>query len=561
MRNKLPKPLRRYLSRFGSRKTVGADVRAGVALGVASVPDGLASAVLAGVNPLFGLNAYLVGTIAGALTTGSVFMSIQSTGAIAVLVDDVPEVHGANAAGAMATLTVLAGLVMLGLGLARLGNLVRFIPSAVLFGFVNAVAVNIVLGQLANFTGYASEGPNRILRAVDTLLSFSEFNWPTLLVGVVTVGLILLLERTKLGSLSLVAAIVAGSLLAGLLPGVKTIRDLSDQPLSLPSLSIPDLGIIAALIVPAVSIALVGLVQGTAISGLTPNPDGKYPDTSADFRGQGIANLASGVFQGMPVAGSMSATALVRTAGSRSAFANLMAGIVMILTIVTFGSVIIYIAMPALAALLIVVGVRTFKIHQVLLAWRTGATQTLVFTLTFVLTLLIPLQYAVLAGVVLSVVLHIARQSNRVRVVRWEFDDPNGRPSEVAVPANVSAGETIVLSTYGSLFFASAQAFREQLPIASSDATGAHVIIRLRGTEELGVTFLNVLSTYAEELSACGATLILAGINSRLSDQLDATGVSLQLGANNVFLERKRLGDSLAEALKSVERRDEDGTQ
>lgn len=555
MRSKLPQFFQTYLQRFGTRKTLGSDVKAGVALGVASVPDGLASAVLAGVNPLFGLNAYLVGTVVGAVSTGSVFMTVQGTGAMAVLMQDVPEVHGDNGAGAMTMLAILTGLVMLGLGIARLGSLVRFIPSAVLFGFVNAVAVNIVLGQLANFTGYASDGPNRIVRAVDTLISFMQFHWPTFLVGVVTVALILLLERTKLGALSLVVAVVIGSAITVWLPGVKTIGDISSSAIGLPSLSAPDFSSTFALLIPAVSLALVGLVQGAAISGSIPNPDGRYPDPSSDFRGQGLANIAAGALQGMPVGGSMSATALVRTAGAKTALANLIAGIVMFITIVAFGSAITFIAMPALAALLITVGVRTFKIHQVLLVWRTGPTQAFVFALTFLLTLLIPLQYAVLSGVALSVVLHIARQSQRVRVVQWRFDAPDGQPEELPAPTTFEAGETVVLSTYGSLFFASAQSFRDQLPAPSGATPGAHVVIRVRGTDELGVTFLGVLNDYASEISEHDATLVLAGVGTRLAEQLDATGISAQLGKQNIFMEQRRVGASLAAALRDIAQR------
>jgi SulP family sulfate permease len=299
----------------------------------------------------------------------------------------------------------------------------------------------------------------------------------------------------------------------------------------------------------------VGLVQGAAISGSIPNPDGRYPDPSSDFRGQGLANIAAGALQGMPVGGSMSATALVRTAGAKTALANLIAGIVMFITIVAFGSAITFIAMPALAALLITVGVRTFKIHQVLLVWRTGPTQAFVFALTFLLTLLIPLQYAVLSGVALSVVLHIARQSQRVRVVQWRFDDPDGQPEELPAPTTFAAGETVVLSTYGSLFFASAQSFRDQLPAPSGATPGAHVVIRVRGTDELGVTFLGVLNDYASEISEHDATLVLAGVGTRLAEQLDATGISAQLGKQNIFMEQRRVGASLAAALRDIAQR------
>lgn len=543
---------RRYLSRFGTRRTVGADVKAGVTLGVEAVPDGLAAGVLAGVNPLFGLHAYLLGTLGGALTTGSVFMTVQATGAMAVIVSDVPQVHGEDAGPAMATLVMLTGLIMLVLGLARLGSLVRFIPTAVLFGFVNAVAVNIVLGQLDNFTGFDSEGPSRIVRAVDNVLGITHYSWPSVLVGTITVVLILLLERTRLGPLSLVVAIVAGSVVAVGLPSVATLGDQAEVTRSLPGLSLPDLSMALGLILPAISIALVGLVQGAAISGSIPNPDGRYPDASADFRGQGAANLASALFGGMAVGGSMSGTALVRAAGARTALANLVAAVVMVATVLTFGPLIERIAIPALAGLLILVGVRNVKVHQMMLVWRTGSTQTAVCLVTFGLTILIPLQYAVLTGVGLAIILHIARQSNRVRLVRWVFDEPGARPIEADPPAVLPPGETVVLSPYGSLFFASAQAFRAQLPSPAGRADGAHVVIRLRGTEELGVTFLTTVRGYAEELAAAGATLMLVGVNAHLAGQLRATGVEAVLGAENVFAVQPRLGDSLAAALRAI---------
>lgn len=551
----IPTPLRAYLRRFGTRRTVGADLKAGLTLGVESVPDGLAAGVLAGVNPLFGLNAYLVGTLAGAFATGSVFMSVQATGAMAVILEDVPQVRGPGAAGAMAMLTVLTGLIMLGLGLARLGSLVRFIPTAVLIGFVNAVAVNIVLGQLDNVTGFDSDGPNRLVRALDSVIGLPHYHWPSLLVGVITLILILILERTRLGALALVVAVVVGSLVALPFSAVETLSDIVSTVPTLPGLSMPDLQTAVALLIPAVSLALVGLVQGAAISGSIPNPDGRYPEASADFRGQGIANLATGVLQGMPVGGSMSATALVRAAGAKSALANLVAGLVMIATIVTLGRFIGYIAMPALAALLILVGLRTFKPEQVLLVWRTGTTPIAVFLVTFALTILIPLQYAVIAGVGLSIVLHVARQSNRVRVVRWIFEEPGSRPTEVAAPSTITPGETLVLCPYGSLFFASAQSFREQLPTPTRDVTGAYVVIRLRGTEELGITFLTMLRGYAQELADRGATLMLAGVDADLLSQLRTTGVITVLGEENLFPARPRLGDSLEAALAEIEAR------
>lgn len=548
--------LRRYLRRFGGRETIGSDLKAGIVLGVESVPDGLAAGLLAGVNPLHGLYGYLFGTIGGALATGSAFMTVQATGAMAVIISDVPQTQsGENSGRALATLAVLAGVIMLSLGLARLGTLVRFIPTAVLVGFINAVAISIVLGQLDNFTGYDSQGDNRVIRAFDTLAHVVGFSWPTVIVGASTIGLILLLERTRLGALSMVVAIVLASGLAALLAllfpqlPVALVSTSVSVPAALPGLMLPDFSLVLTLIVPAFSLALVGLVQGAAISGSVANPDGTYPDPSDDFRGQGIANLAAGFFQGMPVGGSMSSTALVRAAGAKSALANLSAGVVMAATILLLGPVIGYIAMPALAGLLILVGIRSCKLHDIAMVWRTGAIQASVFAVTFVLTLIIPLQYAVLTGVGLAIILHIARQSNRITIRRWVFEPGSPLPIEIDPPRELTPGDVVVLAPYGSLFFAAAPIFQTQLPRIPEACAGAVVIIRLRGKDQLGSTFIKTIDLYAASLARAGAALMLSGVSSSVRDQLSATGVLKNIGEQRVFTAEPRVGDSLGAAM------------
>ena len=550
-----PPGLRSYLTRFGSRRTILPDLRAGLVLGVESVPDGLAAGMLAGLNPLHGLYAYLVGTIGGSLATGSVFMSVQATGAMAVVVADVSSsAPGGLTPSGLAMLGVMAGFIMLALGVARLGTLVRFIPTAVLVGFVNAVAVNIVLGQLDNATGTQAEGANRVLRAVDSFLNISHWTVSTVLVSAVTLALILILERTPLGALAMVVAVAAGSAIAvalGLFPvldPVAKIADLTTVPTALPGFVSPDLTQLWSLIVPACSLALVGLVQGAAISGSVPNPSGHYGDASADFRGQGLANVASGFLQGMPVGGSMSATALVRAAGAKSALANLSAGVVMAVTVLLAAPLIGFVAMPALAALLILIGVRTFKVHEIMLVWKTGPIQATVLTVTFVLTLLIPLQYAALTGVGLAVILFVVRQSNRVVLQHWVFDDDGTLPREAPAPASVPVGETVVLVPYGSLFFAAAPVIERQLPTVPAVAHGTAVIFRLRGKDQIGSTFLRVLESYSSTLRTAGATLILAGVSESVYGQLSATGALDRVGAAHVFLANERLGDSVTRA-------------
>jgi SulP family sulfate permease len=365
--------------------------------------------------------------------------------------------------------------------------------------------------------------------------------------------LILLLERTRLGALGLVVAVGLGSALGALerFP-VLQLRDITDVPSGLPAPSLPSLGMVGGLVVPALSLAFVGLVQGAAISSSVPNPDGTYPDASGDFRGQGVANIGAGLLQGMPVGGSMSATSLVTNAGARSRIALFVAGLTMVTVVLAFSELVGYIAMPALAGLLVVVGFRTLKPEQVRMVWRTGPIQAAVMTLTFILTLVIPLQYAVLVGIGMSVLLYVIRQSNRITIKSWTFTDA-GVVQEGDPPAEVGANEVLVLRPYGSLFFAATGAFEEALPAVSEESRRSVVILTLRGKEDLGSTFINLTTRYAQTLADHDCLLKVSGVSDGVMSQLEVTGALAQLGADNIYLSTASLTESTRQAMRDAD--------
>jgi SulP family sulfate permease len=532
------------------RDTLRDDAVAGLVLGVQSVPDGLATGLLAGVNPVSGLYAYLVGTGSGACFTGSSFMAIQATGAMAIIVADVPSVHdGSDPARALFTLSVLTGIVMLAAGIFRLGSALRFVSNAVMVGFISAVGVNIILGQLANFTGYAAPGANRVARAFNTLVNPGKLDLQTVAVGTATIVLILALERTKLGPLGLVVAVVVTSAGAALLgwTHVATLNDLGAIPRSLPLPQAPKLTLIPVLLLPALSLTFVGLVQGASITANYTNPDGSAPDASRDFVGQGVANVAAGVFQGMPVGGSVSASALNKAAGARTRQSLVFASIVMAVTILAFASLVGEIAMPALAGLLMLIGFRTIKPADLQSVWKTGNVQKAVLTTTFALTMVIPLQYSVIIGVGLSVILHVVRQSNQVTIKRWIID-PDGDLIETEPPARLAADSVVVLQPYGSLFFAAAPVFESALPAVTDDSRHSVVLLRLRGRSDLGTTFMDVLNRYAHSLTAVGSKLVIVSANERIQQQLAVTRITDIVGAENIYTGDERVGATLKRA-------------
>ena len=265
-----------------------------------------------------------------------------------------------------------------------------------------------------------------------------------------------------------------------------------------------------------------------------------------------MANIVSGLFQGTTVAGSLSATALVVSAGARSRFANIFAGLVMAVAILLFGRFVGALAMPALAGLLIVVGFRTLKPERIVMVWQTGAVQQAVMALTFFAALFIPLQYAVLLGVALAVMLYVFQQSNKVTVKAWEIG-PGQYPVEKVPPSVVPADQVTTLMPYGSLFYAAAPVFSAQLPEVTDATRHAAVILVLRGQTEVGSTFLNVLTRYAEQLRQQESKLMLAGVESSVVTQMERTGILQTIGRANVFPASEGIGEALLQAVEAAE--------
>lgn len=544
--------VRAALRKLFSRKTIGKDAVSGLVLGIEAVPDGLAAGLLAGINPLAGLYAYLFGMVGATFLTSSTFMAVQATGAMALIVSDSDLQSRADPDRALYTLAIMTGIVMIVAGLLGGGRLVRFVPTAVMTGFITAVGVNIILGQLSNFTGFASEGANRLTKLFDLLVHIPQWSLASVAVGLMVIGLIYLFRWTPVGSLGLVVAVVLGSGLAVLAnvwlgAPVVLLNDIVDVPRGLPAPVLPNVEDVLFLLVPAFSLAFIGVVQGAAVSGSLPTPDGKPANTSRDFIGQGAGNLASGIFQGMPVGGSMSGSTLIVAGGARTRLAFIFGGAVMALIILFASDLVSYIAMPALAGLLIVIGIGAIKPSRIYSVVKSGPLPTTIMGVTFGLTLLIPLQYAVLVGVGLGIILFVGQQSNRVRVRQVHVLD-GGRMRETQPPTTVAGDSVVILQPYGSLFFASAPIFEHQLPEVTPESQNSVVIIRLRGTDQIGLSLIEVLRRYANDLRAAGSSLKLVISEKLVFDQVQVSGLADELGAGNVYRSTEWIGETVRRA-------------
>jgi SulP family sulfate permease len=318
----------------------------------------------------------------------------------------------------------------------------------------------------------------------------------------------------------------------------------------MPQLALPQPSLFMTLLLPAFSVAIIGLVQGAGVSQGTPNPDGKYPSVSRDFFGQGAANIATSIVAGVPAGGSVSGTALIMGAGAKSRWSNIFVGLFVAVIVLLAAPLVELVPMPALAALLIVAGFQGLRVEQAILAWKTGRISKVVMVVTFVATLVVPLQFAVLFGMALSIVLNVFRQSNKIVVTEWMLQ-PEGFPLEQPAPSRVPSRQLTFLHVYGSLFFAAAKNMEEMLPEVG-DAKRAVVAINLRGKSEIGSTFVTVLQRYSQALRDRDSRLMLVGVDPAVRDQLAKTGVLKLIGEENVFLATPQLGEALNQAVAAA---------
>jgi SulP family sulfate permease len=536
------------------RKTLLNDAVTGLVMAVINVPQALANGVLAGVNPVFGLYSMIVGTTVAAFVTASVFMNVDSTSATALTAGEaLAGVTSEEHLGYLVVLGLLVGLFMLVFGLLKLGFLVRFVSNAVMTGFLSGLGVLTVLGQVGDLTNYYSEAGNKVFRAIDTFLHFGQIDLPTLFIGLATIVTIVLVERTPLKRYAYLVALALVTILVPLLglESVTLVGDTTNIPRTIPIPHLPQLSLVPSLILPALAIALIALVQAAGVSQSVPNPDGEYPDPSGDFRGQGIANIAVGLSGGIPVGGSVSGTALVRSSGAQSRWANIFTGLFGLVVVLLFAPVVELIPLAALAGLLVTVGAGMVNVPRLRTVWNTGAAPLTIMLITFVATLFTPIQVAVALGVMLHILLYIFRSAEAVRLERI-VPQEDGTFFEGEVPEALSSGEIVVLQPIGSLFFAGVAELEEHLPKVGG-AQGAVVIIRLRDRDEVGSTFIRTVERYLKSLQVGGNVLMLEGLSEKVLDQLRRTDLLGLIGEENVFLGQPQHGASLRQALAVAE--------
>ncbi|RKE05178.1 SulP family inorganic anion transporter [Streptomyces sp. TLI_171] len=533
-----PAALRARLRGVGRPKA--SDVSAGLVTGLFSIPEGMAYAAIGGFNPVSGIYAGVVPTLLGSLFSRTVLMVTTLTSALALTSQSVVKEAGLDAldGGNIATLAVLAGVVMLLLGVLRLGVVMSFVSNAVMTGFSTGIALQIVTGSLKDATGYQPAGHNKLRQLGDWIVHIGDWQPAAVLTALAAVAvwaLVRLVPRLK--PVAVLVALLVVSMAVGFLgTQVELAGDIAPIPGALPAFTAPDPSAVGALLPGAFAVALVGLAQAASIGPSVPNPDGTRSSVNGDFVAQGLGNIGGGLFGALPTGGSMSRTGVAVSAGARTRWTGVFAALWLALLVLTLGSLAERIPMPVIGGLIIVIGCELVvgRLPDIALVLRTSPLSATAMTATFLATTQLPLQQAIVIGAVLSLLLYCGQAARRSRLHRLE-QDGEGRWLISDAPARIEPGTVTVLLYDGVSLFAETPRIDEQWP-DTTGARGAAVVLGLRGVPDVpSSAVLKLLRRYARDLRAHGGRLYLAGVEPRLRAVLHRTGLTAELGEDAVL--------------------------
>ncbi|GHJ47211.1 hypothetical protein Cs7R123_45530 [Catellatospora sp. TT07R-123] len=538
-------------------RPTGRDAVAGFVTGLFSIPEGVAYASIGGFAAPLGLWSGVVPTILGSVFARTVLMVTTLTSAIALSARSVLQAAGLDTGdiGAIATLTVLVGVVMLILGLLRLGSVMSYVSTAVMTGFTVGIALQIIAGVIKDATGYSPGSSNTVGKLADALIHLSRWKTPVVIVAAATVAAWLLFRLWRptrsLATLLSLLVVTAATVLLG--TDVERVADIAAIPRSLPPFTLPDLGAVPALATGAVAIALVALAQAAGIGAAVVNPDGSRPDASKDFSAQGVANLAGGLFGALPTGGSLSRTGIAQSSGAHTRWAGIFAGVFLAVIVLLVGPYAGLIPMAVIGGIMLVIGAELIerRRNDIMLVLHTSWPSAIAMIVTFAATTALPLQYAIFLGAALSILLTsitVTRSSRLLEFRRgdggWEIGDP---------PAHLPSGRTTVLHYDGAGFFSEVGRIDQDWP-DTTGATDAAVVLSVRGAVDVpSATFLKALDDRVGRLDAQGISFVMAGVPDRFRDLLIRNPQLANLNPEHLVAQTPRIMESVEQAYALAE--------
>ena len=520
------------------RAQFGRDVSAGLTVGVLALPLAMAFAIASGVDPAAGIwTAIVAGFIIAALG-GSRVQIGGPTGAFIPIVYGIVAVHGfANLMGA----TMLAGVFLLAMGIARLGQLIRFIPVTVVIGFTNGIAVVIFLAQIKDFFGLKIDNlPAEFFHRIKTLAAHAHtVDLPTL--GLAVASFVFLLSYNRLAQRLAplrrapgpLAVLVAGTVAAFAfdLP-VETIGSrFHGIPQELPAFGIPDLSIhdFGKLISPAITIALLGAIESLLSARVADSQIDDRHDPNQELIAQGLSNIAAPLFGGFAATGAIARTTTNVKTGGRTPVAGMIHAGVLLAIVLIAAPLASYVPLATLSAIVMVVAINMGEWHEFKELRRYSYNYRIILLATFFVTVVFDLTIAVELGMVLACLFFIYRMSELTRIERRPLREAASEPQFLYPDGSLRVA---AWQLFGSLFFGAVNKLEELL-----DPAAGHpeiVILDMTRLIQLDTTGLEGLESLRDKLAKRGCRLLVCGLNSQPGSLLYRSGFVDHLGDDNV---------------------------
>ncbi len=530
------------------------DLFAAVTVCFLAVPQGLAYATIAGLPPAMGLYAAAAPTIVGSLFRSSKHVIAGPTNALSLLVGAaVATGLGGDPVGVAVTLALMIGVFQVGAGLLRLGAVVDYISVPVVLGYITGAAVLIGAGQLYNVTD--TTGPRGTLLTTLSHWASTAGDASGLAVGV-TLATVAMIIATRWASRRIgrriPAAMVAMTVMllvnVGLglhAHGLKVIADLAPIPDSFPMPGLPPLADIGVLLPVAIAGAVLSLVESTAVARSIAARTGQRLDASTEFMGQGLSNLAAGLWGGYPVSGSLSRSAVNERSGAKSRLAGVATGTIMFGVVLAFGSILDHTPLASLAGLLLVVAWDIIDVPRLLRTIRASTTDAVAFGATVLATWTLSLDTAIYLGVGVSIVAFLRR--SRTVVVHEVVRDPHGHWQEHAATGEPDGREPglRILQLEGPLFFGAAADLVATIDDAFEDRHTHVVVLRLERAHGMDATVASTLAEASRLATQRGGALLLCGLDEAMAQVLVRSEADQAFAPEHLLRTRRRRFASL----------------
>ncbi len=510
------------------------NIVSGIVVGVVALPLAMAFAIASGAKPEQGLYTAIVAGVIVSVIGGSRVQIAGPTGAFVVILASITAQHGIDG---LQIATLLAGVILLLFGIARLGAIIKFIPDPVIAGFTAGIAVIIWTGQWQDFFGLpAVSGQHFHEKVWHSLQVFPQLHVATTALAVL--ALIVVIVAPRLPGLKRVPGPLIGLVVATLVqatmhfPGVATIGTaFGGIPSGLPSLHVPEVTAarVIELIGPAFAIAMLGAIESLLSAVVADGMAGTRHDSNQELVGQGIANIVAPLFGGFAATGAIARTATNVRNGGTSPLAGIVHAATLVLIIAFLAPLAVHVPLAALAAILFVVAWNMSEArHFVRMIRRAPAADVFILLVTFVLTVFVDLVVAVNIGVILATLHFLRRMASSVEVqeqTAQQLHEEFGHRGLTFPPG------VLVYRVEGPFFFGAVENFERAL--ASTHTDPEVVILRLRWVPFMDITGLQTLEEVVRDLHRRKVRVMLTGANERVTGKLEKAGLLDLLGREN----------------------------